>query len=83
MATEMVPTQMQCGNTKKIVASLAEEHKEKPIIIGMADDGASSVMTLWVNTSTKSWTILATKDDVSCIIGYGSELKLITNRPYI
>lgn len=83
IATEIVPTQMQCDTTKKITNSLLSVYKENPIIIGVASDGASSIMTLWVNTSTKSWTILATKGDVSCVIGHGSELKLITSSPYI
>jgi hypothetical protein len=81
-APEAVATQIVCDNTKKLVSSLKEEYNEQPIVIGRASDEAASIMTLWYNPATKSWTILATKDDTSCIIGIGTGLEVISRKPY-
>lgn len=80
LAAEAVATQMVCDDTKKIVTSLKEEYNEKPIIIGKATDEAGSLMTLWMSPTTGSWTILATKGDVSCIIGVGRDLQIIPSK---
>jgi hypothetical protein len=69
---------MYCDETKKIVKSLREEYKEAPFMIGKAGDVAGSVMTFWINPETKSWSIVATKDNTSCIVGVGDSIELIS-----
>jgi len=76
-ASEVVTTQIICDDTTKIVNSLKEEYKEMPIVVGKAADEAASIMTLWVNHTTNSWTILSTKNDLSCVVGYGQNLKIV------
>ena len=76
-AMEVVPTQAYCTSTKELIAGLSEKYKEKPLLIGKTGDNAGSIMSLWINPTTKSWTIIATKDDMSCIIGVGEEFKLV------
>ena len=49
---------------------------EVPIAKGYTDDIAGTLMTVWLNKDDNSWTILATKDKTSCIIGYGKNFKL-------
>ena len=76
-AAELIKFDAYCDNTDNIVKSLREKYKEEPIVIGKADDAAKSVMTLWINPSKKTWTILATTEKMSCIIGVGDEFTII------
>lgn len=78
MAAERLPTDMYCDETQAIVKSLREDYKEAPIIIGKAGDMAGSIMTFWINPETKSWSIIATKDETSCIIGVGENFDVLT-----
>ena len=76
-AAEILKFDAYCDSTDTIVKNLKETYKEAPIIIGKASDEAKSVVTLWTNPTTKSWTILATKSKISCIIGVGDDLTVI------
>lgn len=76
-AETYIDTKLLCDDTASIVKTLKEKYKEKPIVIGKAGDEAESTMTLWVNSSSKTWTILATKNKITCIVGVGDEVKLI------
>ena len=66
-----------CDNTTTITRYILEKYKEVPYLLGSADDVAGSKLSFWVNKKTKTWTLLATKDDITCVIGYGSDFKLI------
>jgi len=72
---EVITRDMYCDDTKTIVKTLRGKYKEIPLLIGQASDEASSIMTLWMNPNTKSWTITATKDDVSCVVGTGEQIQ--------
>lgn len=74
---ENITIEIPCVDTKIITQYLKVEHKEIPIIIGKADDMASSIMSLWTNIKTGSWTLVATKDEISCILGTGRNLQVI------
>lgn len=74
---ETINSTMPCGDTKNITEILRERFKEIPIIVGIADDGVKSLMSLWTNVNNGSWTLVATKDELSCIIGTGKNLKVI------
>lgn len=76
-AGEKITTEMYCDDTKVIVKTLRETYREEPFILGKADDVAGSVMTLWLNPLSKTWTIMATSGDFSCIVGVGSNIQLI------
>ena len=76
-ASETVQREMLCDDTKIIVKTLKETYQEMPVITGRVDDEAKSILTIWTNPSTDTWTIVATKDDFSCIIGTGEKLKVI------
>jgi hypothetical protein len=43
----------------------------------MTNDKANSTMSVWVSPRNKSWTITATKQSVSCIIGAGTAFELV------
>lgn len=66
-----------CDETKVLVKKLVSQYKEIPLITGDTGDEAGSTMSLWVNTENNSWTILATKENLSCVIGYGENFKVI------
>ena len=74
---EVITIDLPCDKTEKIVKYIKEDYKESLLIMGNVDDNAASVMTFWMNKKTKSWTILATKDDITCVIGTGTNIKLI------
>lgn len=72
-----VKTELPCYNTKELFKNLREKYKELPLLTGKADDEAESTMSVWMNGTDKDWTIIATKDELSCVVGTGTDLKLI------
>jgi len=76
-AGEVEIRDMYCDTTKHIFETLKNKYQEIPVITGKAADEAGSIMTIWTNPANDSWSIVATKDDTSCIIGVGDKLKVI------
>jgi hypothetical protein len=74
---EIVDIKIECYNTSRVFTELQKTYKETPILLGRTSDEAKSTMTLWINTNTKSWTIVATKDTLSCIVGSGDNVELL------
>ena len=72
-----VKTELPCYNTKELFKNLRENYKELPLLTGNTNDEAGSTMSVWMNISDKDWTIIATKDELSCIVGSGTDLKII------
>lgn len=77
VSEEIVNFEAPCYNTKVLLDALKDNYKETPVIIGKANDVAESTMTLWVNPLNDSWTIVATKKDLSCVIGAGTHFKIM------
>jgi hypothetical protein len=73
---EIVTARLECYNTVKVFNELQKTYKEAPMILGKTSDEAKSTMTLWINATTKTWTIVATKDAFSCIVGAGTDIEL-------
>ena len=76
-AGEMVPTEMYCSTTKELAKDLKDKYKEVPLLVGKTIDEAKSVMSFWVNPETKSWSIIATKGDYSCLVGAGENFSML------
>jgi hypothetical protein len=74
---EVVTTEITCYDTDTLFKTLKETYFEYPIALGITNDKASSTMSVWVSPRNKSWTITATKQAVSCIIGAGTSFELI------
>ena len=70
---EVVDIKIECYNTMKVFTELQKVYKEMPVILGKAGDEAGSTMTLWISPKEKTWTIVATKDKISCIVGTGTD----------
>lgn len=66
-----------CDDTAKIAKLLVDQYKEVPIVIGSTDNTYGSVMTLWTNPETKTWTILITKKDKSCVLDTGGKFEVV------
>ena len=77
---EIVTIEIPCYNSKVLFNALKKNYKESPILIGNADDVAKSTMTLWVNPIEDNWTIVATKGDLSCVVGTGTHFKIMPNK---
>jgi len=74
---DTIETELPCYNTKELFKSIREKYKEMPLLIGKASDEARSTISVWINPTDKNWTIVATKEDISCIVGMGTDIKLI------
>ena len=74
---QTIKAELPCYDTTELFKSLREKFKELPLLTGKTDDDAGSTMSVWLNSVDKDWTIIATKDELSCIIGTGTDLKLI------
>ena len=67
-------------NTKEIFKSIREKYKELPFMIGQASDEANSLVSIWLNPVDNNWTILATKKDLTCVVGVGTDMKIIPHK---
>jgi len=74
---EVVSVDITCYDSETLFKTLKETYYEYPIAVGLTNDKAKSAMTIWVSPRNKSWTIVATKQSVSCIIGAGTEFELV------
>ena len=77
---DTVKTELPCYNTQELFKSLREKFKELPLLTGKTDDNANSTMSIWLNPVNNDWTIIATKKDLSCVVGTGTDMNLITVR---
>jgi hypothetical protein len=74
---ESIQVEFPCFDSVKLFKNLRENHKEYPFIVGRTADVAESIMSIWVQPNTQTWTIVATVDDVSCIVGNGKDFKIV------
>ena len=80
VSEEIVAIEIPCYNSKVLFNALKKNYKESPILIGKANDVAESTMTLWLNPVEDNWTIVATKGEISCVVGTGTDFKVIPNK---
>lgn len=78
-STEQHQIDLMCFDTDLLFQELKNEYQETPFFFGQTDDNIESTMSLWVKKGGESWTIVATKKDLSCILSMGKNLKLVRN----
>jgi len=78
--TQILTFEAICDKTEIVLPTLMKDYQEAPFFVGKADDEAKSIMTFWVNSKNRSWTITSTKKDITCVIGYGDSLELVRTR---
>ena len=66
-----------CDDTTKIAKLLVEEYKEVPVVVGSTDNVYGNIMTFWANPETRTWTILVTKKDKSCVLDAGGKFEIV------
>jgi hypothetical protein len=66
-----------CDDTTKIAKLLVEEYKEVPVVVGSTENKYGNMMTLWTNPETRTWTILITKKDKSCVLDAGGKFEVV------
>jgi hypothetical protein len=60
-----------CDNTETVLKLLSGgNYQEKPIWLGASDEKLVNY-SLWVNDSTKNWTIVQFNNEIACILGTG------------
>jgi hypothetical protein len=70
-----------CDKTETILKILSSaDYREKPIWLGAADEKLVNY-SLWVNASTKNWTIIQFNNDFACIIGTGESYTILGKKP--
>ena len=74
---EVVTTEITCYDTDTLFKTLKETYYEYPIALGITNDKANSTTAIWFSPRNKSWTITATKQSISCIIGAGTAFELV------
>ena len=47
---------------------------------GRAGDFANSIVSVWMNPVDGTWTIIATKKDITCVIGVGTDMKIVPHK---
>jgi len=77
---DTITADMPCYNTTEIFKSLREKYKELPLLTGSVSDEANSVVSIWVDPVDNNWTILATKKDLTCVVGMGTDMKIIPHK---
>ena len=74
---DTIEAELPCYDTKELFKSLKEKYKEMPLLTGKATDEARSTLSVWMNPLDKNWTIVATTLDISCIVGMGTDIKVL------
>lgn len=74
---DIITTSFPCYNTKELFNSLRTEYKEVPFIFGKSDDMAKSTFSMWINAHEKTFTLIATIDQYSCVVGSGSNFRIV------
>ena len=75
--TFTTPLEAVCDDTQLVTKRLFNSFGEVPIIRGLTSDVSGTIMTMWINPKENTWTIIATKDNTTCVIGYGKDFKLL------
>lgn len=70
---------MTCDKNGSIIKVITAEYGERPFAFGTGPD--DSKMILAVNQETKTWTVLAIKDNITCVLALGTDLSTYGGKP--
>lgn len=73
---ELISYDAFCDNTKIIVEKI-KEYNEVPVALGNSVEPKKSKLSLWMNPTTKSWTLISTHGDTTCVLGIGEKMKIV------
>ena len=70
-----------CDETDIVFKALSSSnYKESPIWLGASDEKLVNY-SLWVNASSKTWTIVQFNNEIACILGTGEAYTVIGKKP--
>lgn len=69
---------LECDSTEKIMTALRDQFKEIPLMVGKSLT-KQSYTSIWGNPQTKSYTVITTKGDVTCVLDVGDNLEVVIN----
>jgi len=72
-----VPFEVICDDTAVIVQTLKKEYVEVPIVVGKGLGSSQHMISFWGNPETKTFTVIDTYGDTSCILGVGTGVEVI------
>lgn len=71
-----VDVKLSCFSTEKIFTTLKNEYGETPHIITRTKD-KDVFFSLWLNKEEKTWTMLSTIKEITCLISMGKDYTII------
>jgi hypothetical protein len=69
---------VECDSTEKIMTALKDQFKETPLMVGKSTT-KKSYTSIWGNPETKTFTVLTTRGDVTCVLDVGTDLEVVIN----
>lgn len=70
-----------CEETSVVLTTLfSGEYQEFPIWMGT---GENSRFSLFANEKTKSWTLIQYDEKIACVLGVGTQYRMVFNGPSI
>lgn len=79
LGQEQQMIQVFCEKTSVVINNIKKEYGEDLLLWGRGPEGSTGLMTLWINPSASTWTILVSQTDgKTCVIGAGRDLTVNT-----
>lgn len=70
-----------CEETSVVLTTLfSGDYQEFPIWMG---NGENSRFSLFANEETKSWTLIQYDEKIACVLGVGTQYRMVFNGPSI
>jgi hypothetical protein len=69
---------VECDSTEKVMTALRDQFKEIPIMVGKSVI-KQSYTSIWGNPDTKTFSVVTTKGDITCVLDVGTDLEVVIN----
>lgn len=73
--------QQACGPRRQVIERLKKNYGEVERGVGIEEGKNTTVMMLFVNDETKSWTLLRVQPELACGVASGSDFTLLFGKP--
>lgn len=67
-AQEKKTIEIACNDSEAIFKALTEQYGEQPFVFGRKNQSSTSIMSLWLNPDTQSWSLLVTDPEKTCAV---------------
>lgn len=72
-----VNARFYCNTTKIVFDALRKDYREEPMVYGRGATQESTIMSLWINPVTGTWTIVVSSADKTCVVAGGVDIKIV------